>query len=499
MRFFVRTIDTGVTAFQRVTAPIQRLLQSTIVLPVYKAAFFAQLRVKQTLASTRGVIFLVFTSKYSLHVLFVGVAITFTVLQLAPSTASADIGKRSILYALVTNGEASVTTETGVSLAKATTKPPLDETIEAFPAIDYGLEETADAYAYAPDQGLAGNLAWEPIHTPAIREGAPSIPPTTVATEEPPATPTKRTEVITYTIRSGDTLARIAQNHQVNVSTITWANNLTERSVLRPGNTLRIPPVSGVLHTVKKGETLSSIAARYNIPLSSIREQNTLGASLTLGTELVIPNGKPVVAVATPVRTPTPTPKPTTTTAPKPAATTPTITAPTAKTPKVTGRVAVKPGVPISGIRNKAYDIYQELSNSKEDNRDKPEDKEDTSKTKLLWPTRSFRVNQYYGWNHTGLDIDGDYTDPIYASEDGTVTQSGWNSGGYGLQIVIDHPSGFRTRYAHASKLFVKAGDEVKRGEVIGYVGTTGRSTGTHLHYEVYLNGVRKNPLTYTR
>ncbi len=470
-------------------------MHAVVVLPVYKAFFFTHLRLKQTLASTRGMIFLVFTSKYSLHVLFIGVATTLAILQLAPTVASADIGKRSILYALVTNGQASMTTETGITSLKVATKDPLNETIEAFPAIDYGLEETADAYAYAPDHGLAGNLAWEPT---ASSPASTPLPPTTVvAVEEEPSTPSKRTDVVTYTIRSGDTLARIAQNHQVNVSTITWANNLTERSVLRPGNTLRIPPVSGVLHTIKKGETLSSIAARYSVSLATIREENALGTSLPVGKELIIPNGKPITAVATPVKIPTTPPKPVATTAaPAKAAT---IATPTAKTPKVTGKVAVKPGVPISGIRNKAYDIYQELSNSKEDARDKPEDKEDTSKTKLLWPVPSFRVNQYYGWNHTGLDIDGDYTDPIYASEDGTVTQSGWNSGGYGLQIVIDHPGGFRTRYAHASKLFVKAGDTVKRGEVIGYVGTTGRSTGTHLHYEVYLNGVRKNPLTYTR
>jgi murein DD-endopeptidase MepM/ murein hydrolase activator NlpD len=124
---------------------------------------------------------------------------------------------------------------------------------------------------------------------------------------------------------------------------------------------------------------------------------------------------------------------------------------------------------------------------------------ETKERPKLLWPTALRVINQYYGWRHTGVDIDGDYKDPIYASEDGVVETAGWNSGGYGLQIVINHQNGMKTRYAHASKLFVKVGQAVKRGEVIAMVGTTGRSTGTHLHYEVYVGGVRKNPLAYTK
>jgi murein DD-endopeptidase MepM/ murein hydrolase activator NlpD len=89
--------------------------------------------------------------------------------------------------------------------------------------------------------------------------------------------------------------------------------------------------------------------------------------------------------------------------------------------------------------------------------------------------------------------------DPIYASEDGVVETAGWNSGGYGLQIIINHGGGTKTRYAHSSKLFVKAGDTVKRGQTIAMVGTTGRSTGTHLHYEVYINNKRVNPLAYAK
>jgi murein DD-endopeptidase MepM/ murein hydrolase activator NlpD len=118
---------------------------------------------------------------------------------------------------------------------------------------------------------------------------------------------------------------------------------------------------------------------------------------------------------------------------------------------------------------------------------------------KLLWPTSGHVITQYYGWKHTGVDIDGDYSSPLYAAADGTVQKAGWNSGGYGLMILIDHPNGMTTRYGHASKLFVKAGDSVKKGQVIAMMGTTGRSTGTHLHFEVYVNGKRTNPLAYTQ
>jgi murein DD-endopeptidase MepM/ murein hydrolase activator NlpD len=107
-------------------------------------------------------------------------------------------------------------------------------------------------------------------------------------------------------------------------------------------------------------------------------------------------------------------------------------------------------------------------------------------------------ITQYYGWRHTGLDIDGDYSSPLYAAHDGTVTTAGWNKGGYGLQVIVSG-SGVMTRYAHASKLFVTNGERVKKGQVIAMMGTTGRSTGTHLHFEVYINGSRVNPLAYIR
>ena len=79
------------------------------------------------------------------------------------------------------------------------------------------------------------------------------------------------------------------------------------------------------------------------------------------------------------------------------------------------------------------------------------------------------------------------------------VEIAGWNSGGYGYQVLINHGGGIKTRYAHSSKLYVVAGQKVSRGEMIAAMGSTGRSTGPHIHYEVIINGVRVNPLNYIR
>ncbi|KJS48629.1 MAG: metalloendopeptidase [Peptococcaceae bacterium BRH_c23] len=119
----------------------------------------------------------------------------------------------------------------------------------------------------------------------------------------------------------------------------------------------------------------------------------------------------------------------------------------------------------------------------------------------LVWPLRG-RITSYYGYRgsefHTGLDIDGDKGDPFVASGSGTVVSAGWN-GNYGNTILLDHGNGVMTRYAHASKLLVSAGNSVSKGQTIGLVGSTGRSSGSHLHLEVIINGSHVNPTGYLR
>ena len=118
------------------------------------------------------------------------------------------------------------------------------------------------------------------------------------------------------------------------------------------------------------------------------------------------------------------------------------------------------------------------------------------------WPTDGFSSSGYgLRWNgaefHQGIDIAAEMGTPIVATADGVVTIAGWNAGGYGNMVDIDHGSGVSTRYGHASAVVVTAGQRVRRGQIIAYVGSTGHSTGPHLHYEVRLSGQPVNPTSY--
>ena len=119
-----------------------------------------------------------------------------------------------------------------------------------------------------------------------------------------------------------------------------------------------------------------------------------------------------------------------------------------------------------------------------------------------IWPCKG-DVSSPYGlrWGgsdfHPGIDIANDMGTPIVATADGVVEVAGWNSGGYGNMVDIDHGNGLMTRYGHASQVVVTAGQPVKRGQIIAYMGSTGFSTGPHCHYEVHVNGQVVNPASY--
>jgi murein DD-endopeptidase MepM/ murein hydrolase activator NlpD len=100
---------------------------------------------------------------------------------------------------------------------------------------------------------------------------------------------------------------------------------------------------------------------------------------------------------------------------------------------------------------------------------------------------------------HAGIDLAGPVGTPIHATADGTVARSGWNSGGYGNLVELDHGRGITTRYGHLSKITAEPGSRVARGQVIGYMGSTGRSTGSHLHYEVRIDGRAVNPIPFMK
>jgi murein DD-endopeptidase MepM/ murein hydrolase activator NlpD len=116
----------------------------------------------------------------------------------------------------------------------------------------------------------------------------------------------------------------------------------------------------------------------------------------------------------------------------------------------------------------------------------------------MLWPTSARIITQYFSWRHMGLDIAGPKGTPLYAADDGEVVLSGWSTG-YGYNVLVDHGNGTRTRYAHNSKLYVEKGDQVVKGQTIAAMGSTGWSTGSHIHFEVIVSGVKKNPLAYVK
>jgi murein DD-endopeptidase MepM/ murein hydrolase activator NlpD len=250
-----------------------------------------------------------------------------------------------------------------------------------------------------------------------------------------------RDGIETYTVQEGDTLGQIAEQFGLKTTTILWANSLTFTSTIRPGNELSILPSDGVLYTVRSGDTLSTIASKYDVDIDEIKSQNNIsGSVLSIGKELLLAGGEP----------PTPT-----------------------TTSRATSSVAELWTAPSSSSASPAVGGW-------------------------VWPTDWRVITQYYGWRHTGLDIDGDYSTNNYASRAGTVIYSGWRSG-YGITVEIDHGDGFMTRYAHNAQNYVSTGEYVYAGQAIAQLGTTGRSTGTHIHFEIIKNGKFQNPLDYIR
>lgn len=249
-----------------------------------------------------------------------------------------------------------------------------------------------------------------------------------------------RAEVIEYVVKEGDTVSTIAEKFGVSVDTIRWENKLTSVKMIKPGQTLRILPTTGVMHKVKSGETIYSIAKRYNVdpqeianwPFNTFANDETF--ELAVGQTLMVPNGEmPQEVPATPRR-----------------------------------YFAVVPG---AGLGTGQF----------------------------VWPT-SGRITQNYAWYHKAVDIANGDLPVVVAADSGTVIVTGWPSPwAYGNRVMIDHGNGIVTLYAHLSQIFVSPGQQVQRGQAIGKMGSTGRSTGPHLHFEIRVNGANQNPLSYLK
>lgn len=239
----------------------------------------------------------------------------------------------------------------------------------------------------------------------------------------------KNGTISTYVVRSGDTLSGIAQLFGVSPNTILWANDIPRGSKLKIGQILTILPVTGVKYTVKKGDTLASVAKKFGGDATEIANFNGLEGALAIGEEIIIPDGEVVVAVSTPK---------------------------SSSAPRSSGTQATAVGYYLRPL------------------------------------VGGVRTQGIHGYN--GIDLAAPVGTPILASAAGEVIvakEGGWN-GGYGSYVVIQHDNGSQTLYSHESSVIVSVGQSVVQGQVIGYVGASGKATGPHVHFEIR-NGVR-NP-----
>lgn len=253
---------------------------------------------------------------------------------------------------------------------------------------------------------------------------------TTLVSDKP------RFDIIDYEVVKDDTLGSIAEKFGISIDTIKWANSLKTEKLI-PGQSLRIPPVTGIVQKVAPGDTIYSLAKKYksdsqkivNFPGNDFADLDTF--ALNVGQILFIPDG--VMPQAAPIYKPAPVPQ------------------------------------FIAGAGGK-----------------------------FIWPTQGI-ITQYPVSYHMAVDIANASAPPVAAGDGGTVVYAGCLRYGYGCHVIISHADGFQTLYGHLSSFNVNTGQSVGRGQVIGRMGSTGRSTGTHLHFEVRKNGVLLNPLSFLK
>jgi hypothetical protein len=270
-----------------------------------------------------------------------------------------------------------------------------------------------------------------------------------------------REEVTTYVVESGDTIFGIADKFGLKPETVLWSNRYILGDTpdgLGVGLELVILPVDGVYHMWSEGEGLNGVSEFYGVdpdviveyPLNNLSKDtvgNYSNPNITPGTMLVVPGG-----------------------------TRPTVTWVVARDNPASGNSYLGPGA-CGGI------IYGNVGTGS-----------------FTWPTTATWLSgyDYTPPVHNGLDFDGDFGSPIYASDSGVIVYSGWSDRGYGYLIVIDHDDGWQTFYAHLMEgTLLPCGSNVQKGQLIASMASTGNSTGPHLHFELRQNGYPVNPWLY--
>ena len=246
-----------------------------------------------------------------------------------------------------------------------------------------------------------------------------------------------RRSVITYTVQPGDTVQGIAIMFSLQPETIVWSNPEVEKDPdwLQIGQELAILPIDGVYHAVVKNDTLDSIAKKYKAKIENI---TSIPFNNLQPPDYKIGPGMRLIVAG-----------------------------------------GEKPFVP------KVVTAYSGSA---------PQGARGTGR--FQWPTTG-TLTQSYWWGHRALDIAAGQGTPVYASDSGYVSFAGWTDIGYGRLIVVDHGNGFMTYYAHLSSINVAVGQAARRGQLIGLMGSTGNSTGPHVHFEIRYNGALMNPRSY--
>lgn len=245
-----------------------------------------------------------------------------------------------------------------------------------------------------------------------------------------------RDSIKEYIVEEGDTVASISKKFGVDGDTIKWQNNLTGDKI-KVGQKIEILPVTGIAHKVSKGDTVYSIAKKYDSSAQAVVDFpfNTFSNDETF--ELAI------------------------------------------------GQIVIVP----EGVKPQEAVVAPRIRQLT------PDAGSVVASGNFVWPTNG-TISQNYAWYHPGLDIANKKAPNVVAADSGIVVYSGCINWGYGCHVIIDHGNGYKTLYAHFQQLFVKVGQSVGRGALIGQMGSTGRSTGTHTHFEITKNGVKLNPLS---
>jgi murein DD-endopeptidase MepM/ murein hydrolase activator NlpD len=276
-----------------------------------------------------------------------------------------------------------------------------------------------------------------------------------------------RTEVIDYEIQEGDTIFSIAERYGLKPETIAWSNDRSIIGGLRPGRIINIMPVDGAYWTVPSEQTIAQIATQFRVDPYAIIDSEfndlfgaTPETALPTGTRVVVPGGEAEVITWT-ARVET---RDTSTSGAQNSST------------SGSGQVNFEPGDPgscgwVDNPGNPGTWVYP-------------------------MNPGSYQWTRGYSSYHTGVDLSGTPGTPVMAANGGTVVFAGWNTYGYGNTVVLVHGP-FMTLYAHMSAINVGCGQYVGAGQVVGAVGSTGNSSGPHLHFEIRYNNVTQDP-TFT-